>query len=199
MNIDQVASQIRTLAPLFAGNVAGAAAYANGVADQVWLPSPAAYVIPLSQDAEENTSMTGLYQIVRERVGVIVVLETLKVGGAADLADRRGQAASAYIDTVKYAIFRAILNWRPDWDSANPAVNREGKGLSFVGAEFPEAGAFDRARFFYQFVFQLETTITDADGWLLGWVPLTDVGGTITDPDNNGQTRAVFDVPLPTP
>lgn len=200
MDIDTIAAQIRTLVPLFNGNVAGAAAYANGVADQTWLPLPAAYVIQLDQDADDNTSMTGLQQIVHERIGVIVVMETLKVGGALDLADRRGQAATAYIDTVKYAIFRAILNWRPDWDLTNPPTNREGRGLSFIGAGFPEAGAFDRARYFYQLTFGLATTITELDGWQQPSEPLIDIQGTITnaDPLSSGATLALFDV-KPTP
>lgn len=196
MNIDQVAAQIKTLAPLFGNSVAGAAAYANGVQDQVWLPLPACYVIQLDQDAEDNSSLNGLQQIVHERVGVIVVLDTLKVGGSAqDLADRRGQAATAYIDTVKYAIFRAILNWRPDWDLTNPPMNREGRGIYFVGANFPEAGAFDRARFFYQFVFGLDTTITDRDGWQEPSDPLISIQGTITN-GPGGADLATFGVSL---
>jgi hypothetical protein len=198
MNIDQIAVQLRALAPIFDGNIAGAAAYTNGVNDQAWLPLPAAYVVPLDQDADENTSMAGLQQIVHERVGVIVVLETLKVGGAPkDLADRRGQAASAYLDTIKYAIFRAILNWRPDWDITNPPADREGRGIYFVAAGFPQDGAFDRARFFYQFVFGLDTTITDVDGWQQPGEPLIDIRGTITN--DGAGTLAVFDVPLPIP
>ncbi len=196
MNINQVAAQIKRLAPLFGESVAGAAAYANGVQDQVWLPLPAAYVIQLDQDAEDNSSMSGLQQIVHERVGVIVVVETLKVGGAPqDLADRRGQAATAYIDTIKYALFRAILNWRPDWDLTNPPNNREGRGLYFISAGFPQDGAFDRARYFYQFIFGLDTTISDLDGWQEPSDPLIGVEGTITNGDGGG-TLALFDVKL---
>ena len=194
MNINQVAAQIKALVPLFGNAVAGAAGYANGVADQAWLPLPAAYVIQLDQDADENSSMAGLQQIVHERIGVIVVLETAMVGGAPqDLADRRGQAATAYIDTIKYALFRAILNWRPDWDLTNPPTDREGRGIYFVSAGFPSEGAFDRARYFYQFVFGLDTTITDLDGWQQPFDPLIDIQGTTTNgPD--GALLANFDV-----
>jgi hypothetical protein len=195
MNVNQIATQIKASATLFGDSVAGAAAYANGVADQAWLPLPAAYVIQLDQDADDNTSMNGLQQIVHERVGVIVVLDTLKVGGVPDLADRRGQAATAYLDTIKYGLFRAILNWRPDWNISNPPTNREGRGLYFVSAGFPSDGAFDRARYFYQFVFGLDTTISDLDGWQQPSEPLIGVEGTIV---SNGETLATFDVTLPT-
>ncbi len=197
MNIDTVAGQIRMAAPIFAGNVAGAAAYAHGVADQVWLPLPAAYVIPLEQEAEDSDTMNGLQQTVRERVGVIVVLETAKIGGVFDISDRRGQAASAYLDTVKYGLFSAILNWRPDWDPNNPAMNREARGLYFVSAGFPDGGAFDRSRFFYQFTFCLDTTLTDADGWQPPSDPLTDISSTITNPTTGLPTGMSFDVQPP--
>ena len=197
MNINTIAAQIRALAPIFNGNVAGAAAYANGVADQAWLPLPAAYVIPLGQEAEDNTLLAGLQQVVHERVGVIVVLETLKVGGAAqDLADRRGQAAGAYLDTVKYALFRAILNWYPDFDPNNPGANRESRGIYFIGADFPTEGAFDRARFFYQFNFCLDTTLTDADGFQLYGDPLTDIRTTMTVDATGAAVPIVFDTPV---
>lgn len=177
MNIDIVAAQLRANAPLFEGNVAGAARYADAVADQVFLPLPAAYVVPGDDDAGENTSMNGLYQVVTQHVGVIVVLETLKVGATRDLADRRGQAASAYLMTVRGAVFRALLNWRPDWDPENPDTNIEARGLAYAGSELLE---FDRARFFYQFNFSLETLITDADGWQQPSTPLIGVQGAIT-------------------
>jgi hypothetical protein len=197
VNIDQVAVQLRALAPIFEGNIAGAAGYTNGVSDQAWLPPPAAYAIPLDQEAGENTSMQGLQQIVHERFGVIVVLDIKKVGGApVDLADRRGQAAAAYLDVIKYAICRAILNWRPDWDLTNPPADREGRGIYFISAGFPQDGAFDRARFFYQFIFGLDTTLTDLDGWQEAGVPLAGIQGAIT---NDAGTLAGFAVTLPVP
>lgn len=196
MNIDVVAAQVRTLATVFNGNVAGAAAYANAVQDSVWLPMPAAYVIPLEQEGGENESQNGIWQIVRERVGVIIVVSTLSAGGSLDLADRRAQAAAASIDTYRAAIFKAMLNWRPDWDPANPTANREARGFYFVNAGFPEGGGFDRARFVYQYMFGLDRLITDADGWQLPYDYPVDVQGTITSAIPPGDTLAVFDVSL---
>ncbi len=179
MNINVIIAQLRSLAPIFGGNVAGAAGYAYGVSDQVWLPLPAAYVVHLGEDAEPNNSMTDSWQIIHEKIGVICVLDTTLVGGVTDLADRRGQAASAYVDTVRAAIWRAILNWRPDWDPANPAANRETRGIYYAGAQFPAEGSFDRARFFYQFEFGLDTTVTGADGWQPPYDDLVSITGTI--------------------
>lgn len=194
MNIDTVIAQIRALCPIFANNVAGAANYASGVRDQVWLPLPAAYVLHLPEEAEENTSANGLWQIIHERIAVIAVLDTMNIGGTLDIADRRGQACAAYLDTVRAGLFRAILNWRPDFDPANPATNREARGIYYVGAEFPADGAFDRARFFYQFTFGLDTLVTEIDGWQLPYAPLVDIRGTITVAPGTAELQ--FDVPV---
>lgn len=193
MNIDAIAAQLKASAALFNGNVAGAARFADSVEDQVWLPSPAAYVVPGDDQAGENESQTGLYQIVSERIGVIVVLATPTVGGITDLTDRRGQGAAAYLRIVRSAIFKAILNWRPDWDPANPASNIETRGLYYTGAELLE---FDRARFFYQFNFGLDTLITDDDGWLPSGDLLIQIQSTITN-GAGGGTLATSKISLP--
>src|ERR1700733_1801330 len=143
MNIDTVALQVKTLCPLFGNSVAGAAAYADGVKDQAWLPLPAAYVLPGGMDAEDNSTLTGLTQIVHERVIIIVVLDTLMAGGTLDISDRRGQAAAASLTTIGYALYSAVLNWRPDWTAANPSANREARGMYLLSAGYPEGRAFD--------------------------------------------------------
>ena len=195
MNIDTVVQQLRTFATIFDGNVAGAAAYANGVQDQVWMPLPAAYVIPAEEDAEPNESMTGTYQIVHERVSVIVVFPTLSAGGAAGLTDRRGQAAAAQLRTIRASIFKAILNWQPDPDGIDTTEQIEGRAIYYLGGRFPQEGAFDRSRFFYQFTFGLDTTITDDDGWNPTGTPLTQVKATITN-QATGATLATANVNL---
>lgn len=191
MNINLVIPQLRTLATIFNNNIAGAAAYANAVADQVFLPLPCAYVVPGDEEAGENGSMTGLRQEVTERIGIIVILQTLNVGGVEDITDRRAQAASAYLHTIRASIFRAVLNWRPDW-SADPSTSNDNRGFRYAGGHLLD---FDRGRFFYQFDFALDTLITDADGWQQSFDDLIDVQGTIT---NNGTPPIVFDQTLPT-
>jgi hypothetical protein len=193
MNIDAIATQVKALCPVFAGSVAGAAGYANGVQDQVWLPLPAAYVVPLDQDADENSSMPGLQQIVHERVGVIVVIDTLDAGGQPDPADRRGQAAARSLDVFRAAIFRAILNWRPNEDGGDTVTAPAARGIYYVGGGFPQDGAFDRKRFFYQFSFCLDTTISDNDGWQQPTTPLAQIAGTI---ELDGTTALPINIPL---
>ncbi len=190
MDIGVIIGQLRALAPLFNGNVAGAAAYADGVDSQAWLPLPAAYVVPLDDDAGENLSQTGTQQIVSERIAVILVLNNATTTG-----DRRGQASAEQYSTMRAAIFRAILNWRPDWNPATPATNRESRGIYYVRGSLID---FDLARLFYQFEFGLDTTITEDDGWTDTPVPLVDIQMTLTDPCD-ADLSIVSDVPITQP
>ena len=113
MNLDAVITQLKTYAPVFNGNVAGAAQFALAVEDQGWLPRPAAYVIPLEDETEANANQTGLYQLVREKIGIIVDLD--------NAVDRRGQAAAPQaVNAIRPALRAAVRNRRPD--PATPAA-----------------------------------------------------------------------------
>ena len=157
MNIVGVIQQLRALAPLFNGNVAGAAAYARGVEDQVWLPMPAAYVVPLHDSVGANESMSGLYQIVTQNFAVIVVIDN-----SSDPSDRRGQSAVQSLDAIQAGIRKAIVNWRPDVNYLAPGLTNEVKGIRETGGGLIE---FDRSRLRWQFEFALDVTLTDSDCW----------------------------------
>jgi hypothetical protein len=166
MNLDHVITQLRTVS-VFNGNVAGAAEYERGVKDQTWLPPPAAYVIPLDDEPGENLGLTDSQQVSVERVGVIVVFSN---AAAVAQGDRRGQAASSLFEPTKWAIFKALINWRPNSSVENPALvnptdpgaDHSARGLYYAGGRLV---GFDLARLFYQWDFALEVTITDDDGW----------------------------------
>ncbi|MFC0407920.1 phage tail terminator protein [Roseomonas elaeocarpi] len=163
MNIDAVILQLRTYAPIFGGRVAGAASYAMA-SDQVWMAQPAAYVIPLADEASPNQNQTGLYQEVTEKVGVIIDL--------ANKEDRRGQdAAGQVVDEYRRAVLAALLRWRPDPTAQTMGFRYDGSGLLQV----------TRAWLRWQFDFAIETTITDSDGWQPPSDPLTEIRGTVTD------------------
>ncbi len=196
MNIDTVITQIKAVATIFGGNVAGAAKFAQGSADdQVWLPMPAAYVIRGEEDADSNDSLNALEQTVRERVSVIIVIPTLSAGGSLNITDRRGQAAADQIEPLRNAVFKALLNWRPVEDGGDATGKPSARGFYYIGARFPAEGAFDRARFFYQFVFGLDTTITEQDGWTAAGTALTDIRATI-ESQVTSETLATADAPV---
>lgn len=166
MKLDAAIAQLRLYAPVFGGRVAGAADFDRGLRDQVWLDYPAAYVIPLDEEATPNASGPGLIQTVTERIGVIIALSNLD--------DRRGQAPAATYEEMRAAIFGAVLNWRPD-------ANSQPRGYAYGGGQLRD---FDRGRLFYQFEFIIETQITDDDGWHPPQTPLTQIDLVGTDPQD---------------
>jgi hypothetical protein len=140
-------SQLRANAPIFGGRVAGAAEFYAGLKNyNTSLVLPAAYVLPLGQDAEPNNVWNGLIQIVHKSIGVAVELDAQQ--------DRRGQAPAMDFDAIESQIFASVLNLEID-------ECRQTRGTAFSGARYLD---LDRARLFYQWEFNIDWQITDADG-----------------------------------
>lgn len=172
MNLDVVILRIKAMCPAFSGNVAGAAEYQSGVQDQAWLPTPAAYIIPLDDDAEENTDLQGLDQVTTERIGITVMFSN--AAGVA-VGDRRGQTTVQLFNPIKWQLRAALLNWRPNSSVENPGLVFPGDPGADHSARGFYAGngrllEFDLARLFYQWEFLLDVKISDADG---SWPPVT--------------------------
>lgn len=174
MNIDNVILQLRQNCDVFNGNVAGAADFAKGIETVVDMPLPAAYVVPLEDTAGENILDNGLVQQVNERIAVIVEIS--------NSADRRGQTSSDQINTLKYDIFSALLNWRIDPDRAV-------KGLQYDGGRLLD---YDRGRLFWVFEFSLLVTIDDDDGYQVPTNPLDEID--ITNTGDQGAEQSVFKI-----
>lgn len=177
MDQDAVIVQLRNHCPLFANNVAGAAQFERSVQDETWMPTPAAYVVPLDQESSDNQSQTGLKQVITDRIGVIVCFDSS--------ADRRGQIASNQINITRAAIFSALLNWHID-------PTRSAQGLYYGGARRLD---FDRARLFWQYEFCFDEQYTDADGFQLIGQPLVGFDKDYLDP--MGRILAHQFVPIP--
>jgi hypothetical protein len=164
MDITPVINQLRAYCPQLGGRVGGAADFDKGIEATIQITDangqfvyPVAVVIPLEDEADRNELLVGNTQQVTESIGVIVEFDAS--------ADRRGQAGVSQVEAMRTALFGALLTWNPD-------PSRAARGLAYAGGELL---AFDRARLFWQFRFSLETTITDADGFLPSGDPLTDV------------------------
>lgn len=148
MDYPLVIAQLRTLVPAFELRVAGAADFATGVEQNVWMALPAAYVLPLDDEADANDEQNGYRQLVSERVGVVVEFD--------NTVDRRAQGVTVRYEAMRSALFRALLNWNPD-------PERAARGFTYAGGRLLQ---FDRARLFYQFDFALEIVIDGLDdGW----------------------------------
>lgn len=158
MIIDTFISQLRAHAPAFGGRVAGAAEFVRGLKDyNTSLPLPAAYVLPLQQEAEPNLVWNGLQQIVHCMVGVVVELDAQR--------DRRGQAPAMSLDDIRAQVFSSVLNLRID-----PC--RMARGVAYSGARELD---LDRFRLFYQFEFLADWQITDEDGVQPDAMPLATI------------------------
>lgn len=151
-------AQLRANAPMFNGRVAGAAEFTRGLRDySTSLPLPAAYVVPLAQEADPNDSWGGLQQLVHIGVGVIVELDAQN--------DRRGQAPAMDLDDVREQVWASVLNLQI-------GDCRMARGTYYTGARSLD---LDRARLFYQFEFGADWLITEADGVQVLGVPIQSI------------------------
>lgn len=149
-------AQLRAHAPIFAGRVAGAAEFYAGLKNYTTsMALPAAYVLPLGQEADPNRYEVGLVQIVHKSIGIAVELDAQR--------DRRGQDPSMNLEEIEAQIFASCLFLRIPGCAMN-------KGAWFAAARYLD---LDRARLWYQWEFVLDWQITDADGVQPDSQPLT--------------------------
>lgn len=135
------ALKARTVAT-FAERIAGAAEFKQ-LPEAANLVMPAAYVVPLDDDAGEQQSENGYSQIVRDGFGVVVVIS--------NTPDERGQGSIVSVSAIRAVLWAALLAWKPD--ATHGPIQYEGGQLL----------AMDRARLYYQFEFSAATEITEAD------------------------------------
>jgi hypothetical protein len=158
-------ASLRARAPIFNGRIAGAAEFYKGLRDySTSLPLPAAYVLPLGQEAEPNLVMNGLVQVIRKQIGIAVELDAQR--------DRRGQDPAMVLEAIEAQLFASCLGLMID-------ECRMSRGTSFVGARYLD---LDRARLWYQWEFGLDWQITDADGVQPDSVPLANIEVDIFGP-----------------
>lgn len=142
MKLEPIIQALRLRCPSFVGRVAGAAEW-RGLPEKAALPVPAAFVVPLDDNPDDNRSKTGYQQVVRETVAVIVALS--------NESDERGQGATVEMHDIRAELWRALLGWEPaeDYD-----------GLQYEGGQLL---AMDRARIWFQFEFSAEMEIGGTD------------------------------------
>lgn len=182
MNLLSVVTQIQTYCTPLGSRVSGAADFATGLETVVNMPLPAAFVLPLEDDAQDNEALNGLRQFVTERIGVVLQFDNTV---SSDADARTGFAGIGQVYAMRTALFAAILNWLPPGAMAP-------RGLAYGGGRML---TFDRARLFWQFEFTLETQITDSDGWQSTSVPLLEID--VTEAEPAGTPAAIVQILLP--
>lgn len=145
MNLDVIIAQLRARVPDFSSRVGGAANF-SVLPEAANLLVPAAYVIPLAEQPEEQGSQNGYKQLVREEFAVVLVLD--------NTGDERGQGAATNLQAWRTKLFRALLGFQPaaDYDI-----------VKFEGGQLLK---FDRKRLYYQFEFSADYEITPEDTWI---------------------------------
>lgn len=204
MNLDSVITRIKQKCPSFTGRVAGAGEFA-ALPQNTKVALPAAFVIPMDDQAGEQQSANRYRQSITDRVAVVVVLD--------NSADRRGQAAVTSVHGIRAELWQALLIWPP---------GPEYDGLMYEGGQ---ALDMDPARLYYQFEFSAEAEIGIEDTAQPGMVAelphlagidvRTDLLNPMVDPNNvpgqnynpaqpnprtvgpDGRTEAGADINLP--
>lgn len=139
MDLSPVIVQIRAQVATFSDRVAGAASFeaAQGADDVV---VPAAYVVPVGDEVEQSQTAGGIVQSMNEVIGVIVAVD--------NTSDARGQAAADQLETIRAALWAALLGWDPD---------ASGEQFEYAGGTIV---GMTRARVWMQFDFAKPYTIT---------------------------------------
>lgn len=134
MNLTPIINALRKRCPTFERRFAGAAEWA-GLTIEHAPAMPAAYVVPLREDASENESQNGYSQTITNTFGVIVLVS--------NTADVRGQGATATLDSLKPELFRALLSGHQEPKDEYSEIVYEGGSLLYM----------DDARLAYQLEF----------------------------------------------
>lgn len=145
--------QLRAYCAPFAGRVAGAADFRQGLENyNANMALPSAWVVPLDQtvDPESPGQMIGLQQTIHKTIGVVVEFDATE--------DRRGQDPTRSYDVIEAALFASLLLFKPGDECRQP--NQQ--GYFFAGGRFLD---LDRARLFYQWEFTLRYQINEQDAW----------------------------------
>jgi hypothetical protein len=146
MNLNVIIAQLKQRAPLFAGGTVAGAARFQVLPEAANLKMPAAYVLPLDEQPEDQSSQNGYQQTVREGFAVVVALSNRE--------DERGQGAASDLDAVRRALFKALLGFQPA---------EEYDVITFEGGQLLH---LDRARMYYQFEFSVDFAISTEDTWI---------------------------------
>lgn len=138
----------------FGNQIAGAADLASVMGDVTKIPvnTNVAYVIKLSEEVKRNQQDTGINQVITENFGVVCILTV-----AVAQEDKTGLTASNTLNSIRTAIFSAILGWQlPAADYPNIESL-----ISYAGAEMLH---IDSAHLWYMYKFSVDSRIDDDDG-----------------------------------
>lgn len=90
-------------------------------------PTPAAYLLPLAESAEDNALIGGFDQRLSVQFAVIVAVSNKQ--------DAAGAAAMGDLEPLRAQIHSALLGWAPDASTGEPVGFVSGHLVSFENAQ----------------------------------------------------------------
>lgn len=145
MKLSPIVAALRARCPTLENRV-GAAAQWAAVRESTNPILPAAFVIPLSEQADEQAAQAGFYQEIECAFAVLIVVSICE--------DESGAQAVEALDDLQREVFRAILGWRPGDD-----VDR----VQYEGGTLIQ---LDRSRLVYQLDFKYGAALDRSDSWI---------------------------------
>lgn len=157
MSYRQIILHLREKCPIFENRVYGAAELAAVDMEGRTTRVPALYLLPLSYEAEDNMSGTGVRQVIEETFGVVILTD--------NSVDRRGQSGMfEVLDVYRPIINDALLGW---------SIKPRHKGIVSAGGEHVSmTPALYRFRLDYR---RFYTITQDCNGYVEDGVPLAGV------------------------
>lgn len=146
MNLNQIITAIRQRMPQVGQRVFGAARWAAVQMNEQTEELPCCYVVPLSEEPNEQVSAVDYRQDVTMNFAVIVM-----VGQKPE--QENGHLAVSEIDELEEALFRSILNWQQEPKAYFTEIRFEGGSLLYM----------DSSRLAWQFEFSYQITLGPGD------------------------------------
>lgn len=137
MRITPIIEHLQVECPQFGGRIAGGLDW-DPVAGCQQVEAPAAFVLPVGDEASEPLAINGAAQVVRDSFDVCVVL---------DNRDERGQAAADLVHDVRTTLCRALMGF---------AIGDEFEPIAYDRGDLI---LMDRAKVVYGFRFYADTQI----------------------------------------
>lgn len=163
---------------LFEGRVSAAGEFALLETD-AHMDLPAAYVLPLDDNAQPNKSDNGYKQLISDAFAVVVVLD--------NAAKELSVSSVAQVQQIRNELIKQLVSWAPD---------AEHGPIEYGGGEIL---ALNRAHLYYQFEFSANTEISEGDTYqaiangALGELNKVGVEVDLTDPSLTGEPDGVIE------
>ncbi|MDO5531422.1 hypothetical protein [Sutterella sp.] len=194
MELTPIITALRERCPSFGNRVAGAAEWGS-IADEQCPILPAAYVVPASQTAGEQTTDGSYLQTVTCTFAVITIVDNSAVAPE----DAAGLVPHEVMHALEREIFKALLGWR---QGEHEVTNRFGrKCMAYTAGPIAYEGGelihLDAARLIWQSDFSFDVDLGEEDTYLKviqdGLPDLEGVDVTISKPETSSSTDAAAD------